>query len=253
MSGNIVSIGCNILTGIGKKGNLNCDTNGYYEIALGAFDVHNAQGEFYPFTSELKQMFTNSAALMRRIQKGYLRGEAEHPAPLPGQSIDAFLNRWRTVRMDNVASHIASVRLSYEKDHRGKNIVVCYGRVKGSGPHEAGTNKMLANTEENVAYSIRSLTEPRLVNGQKHKCITGIVTWDLVNEPGIELANKYQTPSMESRDQLIITPDILNKAEQDPMAGLVGQESDMSLTMLRTALGWQKVQVNSAMSRLQEW
>lgn len=250
---NIASFGCNILRGLNKKGKLNVDDNGYYEIALGAFDIHNAQGEFYAFTSELKQMFENSSALMRRIHKGYLRGEAEHPAPVPGQSIDAFLNRWRTIRMDNVATHIASVRLSYEKDHTGKNIVVCYGRVKGSGPHEAGTNKMLANAEENVAYSIRSLTEPRIVGGKKHKCITGIVTWDLVNEPGIELANKYQTPSMESIEELILTPDMLDKAEQDPMVGLVGQESDMSLTMLRTALGWQKIEVTSAMSRLQEW
>lgn len=249
---NIITFGCNILKNSGKRGKLKAEGN-YYEIALGAFDVCNEQGEFYAFTNELKAMFAASSSLMRRINKGYLRGEAEHPAPAPGQSLDSFLNRWRSIRMDNVATHIKSVRLSYEKDHTGKNIVVCYGLVCGSGPHKEGTDSMLINVEENVAYSIRSMTEPRVVGGRKHKCITSIITWDLVNEPGISLANKYETPSCESFDDIILTPEILERAEQDPFAGLVGKESDVSLTMLRTATGWQKVQVNNAMSRLQEW
>lgn len=227
----------------GKKGVLKTDEAGYSEIVLGAFDVLNSKKQFYPFTAELKALFEGDSSLMRRINSGSLKGEQDHPPFLPGMSVDQYLARWKHIEQSNVCTHIKSVRLAYEKDDKGKNIVLCYGMVKGSGPHAASVDRSLANREENVAYSVRSIVDPVPVRGVLHKRVHTIVTWDQPNEPGISMATKFNTPSMESIDSGDFTRETFELAAKNEPAFIGAESGGLDFAMIRDELGWNKIQL----------
>lgn len=254
---------CNILRNQNKAGRLKTDANGYREITLGAFDCVNSGGEFYDFTAGIKAMFENGGALQRRIVNGNLRGEVEHPVPQPGETMASFMNRVRQILMDKVGHHIKQVRLQPGKDHNGNAVVLCIGLVKGSGPFGAQLDARFDNPDENVDFSIRSLTKAYNKGLQRHKIITTIVTWDQVNEGGIRVANKYDTPSMENISEGGIILDsaghtpiefselTLRKADSLALeAKAMGFESAETIdsTLIRDDFGWNKVQLISPRS-----
>lgn len=251
MSGNVIATyECSVLRTQGKRGELKKDDKGYFEFVLGAFDILNARGEFYPFTDQLKGLFASGSSLHRRIHGapgrtgGNLKGEFDHPAIQPGQSLDSFIARWKHIQAGNIAVHIKSVRLEWSKDDKGRNIVLVYGMIKASGAKSSEVNEVFSNTEENAAMSGRFICDPVMVNGVRNKMITEIITWDFVNEPGIAVASKYSTPTMESLTGGEFTLDVLDKAERQTPVELSGEsENDVTFTMIRNSLGWQKTPV----------
>ena len=253
MSGNVIAnYECNVLVNSGKKGELVRDASGYFEFVLGAFNILNARGEFYPFTDQLKALFGPGGDFHRRVvgdpslgrAGGKLKGEFEHPTIAPGQSLDSFIARWKTINTANEAVHIKSVRLEWSKDHRGQPIVLVYGMIKGSGPHGEAVDKSFANCEENVAMSGRYICNPVMINGIRNKMVTTVITFDKVNEGGIAPADKYNTPTMETIDGGEFTLAMLEKAERSQPVALAGESSDdVSFTMIKAGLGWQKTEV----------
>jgi len=80
--------------------------------------------------------------------------------------------------------------------------------------------------------------------GRMEKHIRSIITWDHVNEPGIRLATKYHTPTLEAYardDDLVITPEVLQMAARHNVPA--GLESDEHVTRVMTDLGWTKIEV----------
>jgi hypothetical protein len=184
----------------GKKGVLKND-NGYREVILGGFNIHNATGDFYPMCEELKKIFSNSSDFSRRINNGQLYGERDHPKILPGMTERAFMHRALEVHMDNVCHHIRSVRLDTSgviKDKYGKPAIAVIGDISPSGPHAAELERSFNNSSENTAFSIRSFTKDTIIGGTRYREVHQIVTWDRVLEPGIEDATKYASPATES-------------------------------------------------------
>lgn len=254
---------CNILRSKNKVGKLKTDENGYREICLGAFDCMTEKGEFYPFTQAVKNMFKPGSRLLQQIETGRLRGEIEHPYPTPGMTFPQYLNRVKMVHNQFTAHHIKSVRLETTKDHRGNNVVSVIGMVKGSGPYGDQLDKKFENPDENIDFSVRTLTTPTApVNGVTQKLINLLVTWDQVNQGGVAIANRYDTPSMESADNGVIwTPELAHRFEITPATLAasdlcqpegIGMESDelIDSTLIRTSLGWEKVQLVSPRSSL---
>lgn len=260
MSGNIIATyECAVLRNSGKQGVLKTDDKGYFEFVLGAFDILNARGEFYPFTDQLKGLFAPGSSLHRRIHGspgrtgGNLKGEFDHPSLQPGQSLDSFIARWKSINTANIAVHIKSVRLEWSKDDNGRNIVLVYGMIKASGARSSGVDSVFTNTEENAAMSGRFICDPVMVNGVRNKRITEVITWDFVNEPGIAVASKYSTPTMESLEGGEFTLDILDRAERSVSQSLSGEsESGVSFAMIRSGLGWQKTPVMN-LGRSTDW
>lgn len=243
MTGRSVNYTCTLVHGTGKIGKLKTDEKGYSECTLGAFNVYNGSGQYYPLLDSVKEMFAEGGSLRRRLDRGLCRGELDHPSPQPGQPVMDFIKRVLSIQSDRVSHHIASVRLDEARDDKGNLIVLATGRVKPSGPYANVLEQSLNNTEENVAFSIRSLADEKNINSRTEKHVTMIVTWDYVNEPGIAVANKYQTPTMESLgNNILITEDMLNRIASDRIEG-VTLESATNATMVLTELGWQKVQV----------
>lgn len=190
---------CTSLMGTNKAGVLKPDENGYYTVVLGALDVYNSAGDFYPFESA-KELFKESSSLMRRIKNGACRAEYGHPKKLPGMTDREFLSRILTIHEDKVCCHIKEVTMDYSnvKGADGKPVIAVIGKIKPSGPYGQILKEQLENKEENVCFSIRSLTKDVFDGRVNRKNLMQVICWDYVNEPGISVANKYQSPALES-------------------------------------------------------
>lgn len=197
-----VVYGCTALVGTNKTGKLSPDSDGYYELVLGGLDCYNSGGAFYPL-STARALFEASSTLMRRIESGACRGEYGHPKKDPSQSMTSFLQRVSTIYEDNVCCHFKDVRIEQNavKDKDGNRVIAVVGRVKPSGPKGEFLRASLESKDENVCFSVRSLTDDRVEGGRLVKNIRSIITWDYVNEPGIALAKKWHSPSLESFDE----------------------------------------------------
>lgn len=237
-----------VLDGVNKVGKLKSDENGYFPMTLGAFDMSNRSGIHYDMTDHVKNLFDQSSALMRRIRNGALRSELGHPQPRPGESMNspAFLRRSRQINPRNCINHIKSAILVPGKDHKGNDIIRVEGMIKPSGVHHLMLIEQLKNPDEDVAYSVRSLANQMFKNGQYHRQIEEIITWDYENEAGIKVASKYLTPACEGIEDdfsFEVTPDLLDAAEYvDPNSPVALECDVLDTTMIRTRLGWEKVQ-----------
>ncbi|AXH70771.1 virion structural protein [Vibrio phage BONAISHI] len=236
-----------VLQKSGKKGDLKKDGE-YYEIVVGAFDCLNSREELYIFNNNIKRMYDPGGSFHRRMHKAVLRGEVEHPEFKPGMSLDQYLNRIRQIPLTNSSHHFRQIRLESGKDENGKPIVLAIGSVRKSGEKGHVFQDAIDNREENVCFSIRAMSKRWNDMGQVKREITSVITYDLVGEGGILCANKYDTPSMEcfSQEELPFTEADLVAAEAwaDKLEEKLALESEpeVSFTMIRSAMGWQKVQ-----------
>ena len=198
---NTVTYACTALKGTNKQGVLTPDQDGYYDMVLGALDFYNSAGAFYPF-APAKQIFEESSSLMRRIKDGALRGEMGHPKKTPGMGMRDYISRILEIHEENVCCHIKEVRIEQNsvKDKKGRPVIATLGKIKPSGPKGDALKAALENPNENVCFSIRSLTRDINVGGVVHKHLKTVVTWDYVNEPGIDIAKRWHAPGLEAMD-----------------------------------------------------
>ena len=216
---------CQALMGTNKAGTLKPDADGYYEMVLGALDFYNSAGAFYDLDNA-KDRFKASSSLMRRIANGALRGEYGHPKKLPGQTERDFMKRICDIYEDRVSHHIREVRIDYTsvKTEDGKPCIAIIGLVKPCGPYGAALQASIDNPKENVCFSIRSLTDDVIEGGKWFKHLKVIITWDLVNEPGLSIATKWKAPSLESFAETRFSATIVNDIHEDRKLA-VGMES----------------------------
>jgi hypothetical protein len=186
------------LAGSGKQGKLKQLDNGYCEIILGAFGAFGNGGWLYDTASAMRYM-ENDPEFLRMLQAGRLRSEWGHPRRLPGMSDQDWFVRICEIMENNVSSHIRRVSASLDTvvDERGRKVVAIIGEVRGTGPKSREFNEMLENPDEDVNYSIRCFAKKNF--GNMTKSMTKIITWDSVYDPGIAVASKYKTPSLESK------------------------------------------------------
>lgn len=243
MSASVV-YNCTALLGSNKIGILKPDKNGYYDVVLGAFDFKNSVGENYPYSSA-KHLFKESSSLMRRVNNGQCRGELGHPTKEPGMSYKEYIERILEIRETNVSHHIKSLRVDNQsiKNESNKPIIAVIGKVKPSGPYGDVLRSSLNNPDENVAFSLRSLVEQGMENGIIQKHIRTLITYDYVNEGGISVANKYQSPGLEKiSDEWPVTKPVFETIEKEAIEmGMEGFKRDIAI--IKTELGWSKTEV----------
>ena len=153
---------------------------------------------------------------MRRVSNGYCRGEYGHPKKQPGMSFQDFMHRILTIEESMVSHHIKEVWIEKGKVlHQGRPVIAIMGLVKPAGPYANALERSLENPDENVAFSIRSITDDYRIGAQIQKHLREIVCWDFVNEPGLSVANKYAAPSLESYNEDFVVEEAMlaNMAE----------------------------------------
>jgi hypothetical protein len=248
MLGNTATFSCTALQGTNKCGILKPDAEGYYDMVLGALNFYNSAGAFWPYEGSAKEIFKSSSSFMRRMAKGVLRGEYGHPKQ-DGMSMNQYALRLLEIYEEKVSHHIKEVRVDFNavKDKNGNPCIAIMGKVKPCGPYGDYLQKQIDNKSENVCFSIRAITADERVRNVLHKELQQIVTWDYVNEGGLEPAQKYRAPSLESYISLEVTAGIAKsiakvKEEQLEAVG-AGMESYQSVQMLNdfmVQMGWIK-------------
>ena len=241
---------CTSLTGTGKEGVIRPDENGYYDMVIGGLNMLNSAGEYYEYEGA-KELFNQSSSFMRRVKRGALRGEVGHPRREPGQSIDSFMNRVLDIDEKNVCVHYSEIYLDVEnfKNKDGSKIVAIRAKLTPSGPKGDFLKAAIENPKENVCFSIRSFTENTYHRGQVNKVLKTIITFDYVNEPGIHIAEKYKSPSLESMVDTVVTKPQMEKALDTRQILTLGQESaPISKEELFKAFGWKEEKTSKFMN-----
>ena len=213
---NIITLSAIVTHDINKT--LEIDSEGYYHVILGAVNSFNSVGMFYAADGIENILYNNNGILQRRISQGYLYGEANHPAMLPGMTKADYLNRYLSIDMQCVSHFIKDVSLT-QTSTPGKmpgygNLILVEGWVKPTGPHGATLKAALEDKNINVPFSVRALTQDRMVGGVLVRKIKEIVTWDFINEPGIFVANKFHKLSMESMSSVSYDLDDLFEGDE---------------------------------------
>lgn len=185
-----------------NQGQLERDEKGYYLVNLGVLNGFNEQGVFYR-VRDINALFNNDSIFKKRLEGGYLTGEANHPEQTSNMSDQDYYYRSLQIRVENTSHHIRSIELKElpaEKTIPGAGPSMrVLGWIAPSGTHGAALKSFLDNPEQNAAFSIRCVTtKPTQLNGYVVKDILQIITWDWVDIPGISKANKWSTIAKEN-------------------------------------------------------
>ena len=236
---------CTALKGTGKQGVLTPNEDGYYTVVMGAYDIQNSVGAHYDLNSALGLLAPGSP-LQRQIEKGVLYGELGHPNPqhfVDANGVfnrNAFFQRLYKIEEDRCAVHIRRVWVDRNfKDHQGRTVCAVMGEIRPQGMKSQMAAQALENPSSNFYMSVRSVTMDDQIRRVKYS--KAIITWDFVIEGGIEVANKYDTPGLESFTQVQLTPDMFwaAKAALEHAGESLGMEAAQhSLEMLGEALNW---------------
>lgn len=187
-----------------------------------------------------EELFKASSIFQRRIRNGCLKAEVDHPKKTPGMSMDDYFTRILTIDGKNVCAHFKEVWLDPEfgKNHpeyKNPNLIAIMAKVKPSGPYGNSLKDSFENNCENVLfYSIRSITKDEWIRGVLHRTIKNIVTFDMVTEPGIMIADKFDAPALESyADDIIIEPEILNSIINDRQFALESNSLEIATETMK--------------------
>jgi len=199
-----------------KKGIITPDAEGYYELVVGGLNTHNNTGAWYYTIEGCRELFGPGSLFHRRIANGCLRAEVNHPTRMPGQSDDSFMNRMLDIDRDNVCAHFKEVWLDedFGKNnpiHKNPGLIAIMAKVKPSLPKGNILLESLQNPNENVCFSIRAMADEGYLHGKRIRILKDIVSIDFVNEGGILVASKWDSPSCESIDNSFkITRELLD-------------------------------------------
>lgn len=227
-----------------KVGKLTKDKDGYYVMPVGGLNVFNSAGQFYVY-EEAKALFEQSSQFMRRVQRGVLRAEVGHPVREPGMSEQDYVRRILTIRESNVCAFHKEIWLDFDsvKDAHGKPVIAIMSKVCPSGPHAAMLERAFENGGENVCFSIRAFTRDVFQQGICKRILETIVTFDYVNEPGIDFAEKFKSTALES-EVLVdnqFTRGTMTSALNDTSKGIATESTLLTAGELFKALGWSTV------------
>ena len=238
MSG-IVKFTSTALLGTGKKGVITPDADGYYTVVLGGLNVYNSIGQYYVY-EQSKSLFESSSLFMRRVKSGKLRGENGHPKPW-GMDKKLFFQRVLTIDEGNVSHHIKEIWLDFDsyKNGDGSPMIAIMGKVKPTGPRAQVVLDALQNPSSNCCFSIRALTDDYYDRGVEKRALKTVITFDYVNEPGIDIAEKYQSPALESLCVDQFSRSLVERSLRDIRQSGMAQESTiMTVDEFVSAMNW---------------
>jgi hypothetical protein len=93
------------------------------------------------------------------------------------------------------------------------------------------------NKMENTCFSVRSFTDDYVSGGMVKKVVKEVITWDLVNEPGISVATKYNAPTLES-ESLVIQRSEMDRVFTGNAVGTGLESAAIDFGALYQTLGW---------------
>lgn len=218
---------------LGKQGKIEPDADGYYEMVVGGLNTHNNTGAWYYTIEGCRELFGPGSLLHRRIANGCLRAEVNHPKKAVGESDEAFFNRMLDIDLNNVCAHFKEIWLdeNFGKNHpeyKNPGLVAIMAKVKPSGAKGFILKEAMENQIENVCFSIRALADEGYIQGKRIRVLKEIIAIDLVNEGGILVASKWDSPATESIDNgeaIRITEQLIQRIQSNSVASVATESS----------------------------
>ena len=196
---------CSVLESINqhKIKALKPDSNGCYEVVLGAVGVPTRRNVIYDPDSLVAAMRDPNAVFNICLRDGQLCGEYGHP-DLPTvtdkQSMSEMTKRLFTIKESETSHSFA--RIWIDENEIPMNGGVAHpirALVKPTGPYGRLLEEQLRDPIVNSAFSIRSLCTPTVGHdGVEVRKVQAVVTFDFVNAPGYEIASKRYCNGSES-------------------------------------------------------
>lgn len=240
------------LAGSNKTGILRPDANGYYRMYVGALNMLNSAGMYYPFEAAKSIFMDGSSEFRRRVGDRALRGELGHPKKLPGMTDAQFFARLLSIYEENVCVFFKEIILDFDNsyDAQGNKVIGILADLMPDGPHADVLQRQIDNPDANCCFSIRSFTHDHLVGNLIHRDIKKVVTFDNVNEPGMWNAKKIYAPGLESinlemteTSNIIVTQGTVEEAiRQAKTAPALENQAVLGADLFRQ-FGWTEKQV----------
>ena len=190
------------MKGSGKSGKLVANDKGEYEFCVGALNIPNSMGQHYTLEGA-KDLFDASSQLMMRVRNGGLYAENGHPTQ-SGLTNEQYFRRLHSISEERICAFISDLWLDYSSlentDH--PNAVAIMARIKPFGELKAVLEGAIANEKQNVCFSVRGFTRDQQVGSKTHRTLTNIITFDYVTLPGIPVANRSNSGSLEEMASL---------------------------------------------------
>lgn len=214
-----------ILKGINKGGTLKPDEEGRYTVVLGAIGVKSTTNEMYVDTPEVRKRFSPGGRFCEMVSKGLCRGEWGHPDPKGYNTAAEFERRVRRIDEKSISHHIYEIWLE-DIVYQGKTTTCIIGLIKPIGPYGAHLKEMLDDPNQNVTFSGRYFSDVSKGHGMTERAIHTVITWDFVFMPGVPMAMKYMSPSLESVDGFYVNPESLSaQIKQETRMGVMSMEN----------------------------
>lgn len=232
----------------GENKQLEQDADGYYLVILGGLNIFNENGAFYLEEGVKDLIKKESTVFYRRLSRGYLKGEVNHPEWKAGMSKNDYFVRCNKIDKDRVSHHIKEIILEptdIKSGYGNTKIVLIKGWVKPSGPRGDELKRDLDDPNINVPFSIRSFTMDDLNSRPVTKIIQQIVTFDWVDEPGINRANKFSTLSGGSEQ-----PKVSNESMELVLDSLDIEKLISSAEEVKTIVGHESVDIIDSLKEM---
>ena len=218
----IIKYSSTLLAGSGKSGKLVANESGEYTFCVGALNIKNSAGAHYDLAGS-KDLFEASSSFMHRVKNGGLYAENGHPVREAADTDESYFRRIHTIREDRVCAFISDIWLdhsSLEGDAANPNAVAIMAKIKPFGELGQVLSTAIENLKQNVCFSVRGFTKDKMMNGTTHRTLTNIITFDFVTMPGIAVANRSNSGSLETLNDYVFDSRII---EMDKItAGISG-------------------------------
>jgi hypothetical protein len=222
------------------KGVLPVDESGYYTHPIGALDAFNSVGDWYTYQGA-RNLFESSSIFMMRVKEGTLYGEMGHPKQKPGETMDDYVNRFMMVEETMVSHHFKEIWIDFDsvKKPDGSPQITIMAKVKPEGAYGPALESMLKNPSCNTCFSLRGLTDDKLVGGVNQRAIKKIVTFDAVGHSGMKNAKKYYAPTLESYDVTVGRDQLISAVKaKRAVSGMAVEAANSFGLELFQSLGW---------------
>lgn len=183
-----------------KKGKLVPNKKGEYTFCVGALDIVSTRGDRYTLEGA-EQLFEKSSLFMKRIKAGGLYAENGHPVRAPGSSDEEYLGRIHTIEESRICGFISDLWLDKKALANEGDAVAIMAKIKPFGELGSVLEQSIANEKQNVCFSVRGFTNDTRKGGVTHRALTNIITFDFVTMPGIPVANRSNSGSLESLNE----------------------------------------------------
>lgn len=191
--------------------------DGYYSVVLGALETTNNVGHYYVMNNDVLKLFSASSELLYKVKNRRLYPEDNHPKWPAGLDLAAYKELLLETDSDQIVGHVRSVWLDgdlspEQKATKGvnENTTFIMGEIIPFGFRKQVLQDSLVNPYQDTCFSVRAFSDDWDRGGVSYKALSHIIKWDLVPEPGIDIASKYNSKSaiaMESR-LLKVAPEV---------------------------------------------